>query len=196
MIFTWVVGVYGVMTGCSTLAYLREGNVTEVQDAQKHALNSDDPMQRVIEVEAAARLHAMSDARDLTFPLGVAKTLLAGLLVVASGMALSGRKGGRSLAIQALAANVVMALVDYKLTGGVRAAWIDAIAQARDTMPYMMPEHAMMMNPQLLWWSERMRLAFFDIGALGLAVLALTSRRSKEFFQAAAAAATAEADEG
>lgn len=195
MMFTWFIAFNGLTNGWATLAFLREGNVTAIEDAQKHAMNRDSPFEQVVEVEAAARLRAITDARQITFPLGVAKMLLAGFLLVASGMALGGRKGARSLALQALAANAALAVIDYALTSGVRTAWIDAIAQARDTMPYMMPQQALLMNPEWLWWGERIRLVVVDIGAIGLAVLALTSRRSKSFFAAAAAAATAEADE-
>jgi hypothetical protein len=195
MMFTWFIAFNGLTNGWATLAFLREGNVTAIEDAQKHAMNRDSPFEQVVEVEAAARLRAITDARQITFPLGVAKMLLAGFLLVASGMALGGRKGARSLALQALAANAALAVIDYALTSGVRTAWIDAIAQARDTMPYMMPQQALLMNPEWLWWGERIRLVVVDIGAVGLAVLALTSRRSKNFFAAAAAAATAEADE-
>jgi hypothetical protein len=43
------------------------------------------------------------------------------------------------------------------------------------------------MNARWLWWTERVRVVLVDVGALGLAALALLSRRSRAYFEAVAA---------
>src|SRR5262245_17859156 len=108
--------------------YLRQGNVADVDTAAAAARNSDDPVQVLMSVQEAARLQAMTEIREMTFPLSAAKLLLAGLLVVASALAMAGQPGARSLALQALTANVLLALLEYALTRHVRAASIDAVA--------------------------------------------------------------------
>jgi hypothetical protein len=187
MVTTWFIGVHGLSNGCSTIAYLREGNVTSIEEAQRRAADQEDPLQRVLEVQAAARLRAMADGRDRTFPLGIAKMLLGGLLVIASGMALSGRRGARNLAFQALAANFALGLIDYGMTREVRGMWIAAVVQAKATMPSLLPEHEILMNARWLWWTERARFALVDVGILGMAALALSSHRTRAYFDAVAA---------
>ena len=187
LMLSWFVGVQGVTSGCAQVAYLREGNVpAEVGSTGSVTGEEEGGMAQVIAIEANARLRSLSDAQAITFPLSVAKLLLAGFLVVASGMALGGRLGGRSLALQALIANALLALVEYRLTGGMRAAWIEAVVRARDGLPSLTPEQLQLMSPSMLLWGERLRLVVLDLAATALAVLALGSRRSRAYFHAAA----------
>jgi len=166
--------------------FLRRGNVTDIDAAAEAAKNTDDPMQVIAAIHEAARMQAMSEIREITFPLGAAKVLLAALLVVASALAMAGRPGARSLALQALAANAILAAVDYALTKQVRAAWIEAVARSA---PKLSPEQALLVDQKFWWWVERVRFAVFDLGTLCLAALALTRQRTRSYFEAAREAA-------
>ncbi len=57
----------------------------------------------------------LANAR-VTFPLAVGEVILSALLVVASGLAMGGRRGSRSLALQAIAANALLVLAAFVLT--------------------------------------------------------------------------------
>jgi hypothetical protein len=187
MVLTWIIGVQGLATGFAQIAYLRAGNVVTAETLAPK-VDQAEPMQYVAVAGEAARLRALADERRVTFPLSVAKLLLSGLLVAGSGLALAGRPNARSIAMQALLANVALSLLDYGLTRPVRGAWIEAVVEAWSTVPGTIPERAVFQDRDVWWWMWRLRLAILDIGALGLAALALTRRRSAVYFEAAAAA--------
>jgi hypothetical protein len=142
----------------------------------------------------AARIKAMAEVQDVTFPLNAAKLLLSGLLIVASGLAMAGRPGTRPLALQVVLANAALAIVDYALTRTVRSAWIDAAARAGAMLPQALPQRDMMMDHATWWWLERIRFVFFELGAFVLAALSLRSRRTKAYFDAVAEAAESAED--
>jgi hypothetical protein len=123
----------------------------------------------------------------VTFPLAVAEVILSGLLVVASGLALGGRRGSRSLALQAIVANALLAIVEYLITPGVRAAYTEGWIRAVATLSVSPEERDVLTNVGLLHWGFRLRLALY-LGALGLGALALTRARAKGFFEAVARA--------
>ena len=189
MVLTWFLGVHGMTSGCSTLRYLHEGSVVDMTTATQSAKNDDDPRRVIFVIHEVARLTAMNEMRQLTFPITIAKLLLAGLLVVASGLAMAGRPGARSLALQALFANVALAVISYLLMRDVRAGWIETVAREGATLSPLDPAHAQLVDRRFLWWLERTRFAVFDLMALALAAFALTRQRTKIFFEAVAEAA-------
>lgn len=186
MVLTWFVGFNGLTAGCTTVRYLREASVIDVGATVHEAPKAEDPMQAVLTVYGAARLAAMSEARNVTFPIGVAHILLGGMLLVASAMAMAGRPGARSLALQAILATAVLALIEYALTQRVRAAAIEALVRADVLRAALPPDQALLFDQRLWWWVDRIRLVLFDLGTLGLAAFALTRRRTMAYFDAVA----------
>ena len=191
MVLTWVIGVQGLATGFAQISYLRSGSVLTAQTLAPQ-VDQAEPMQYVAVAGEAARLRAMAAERRITFPLSVARLLLSGLLVVGSGLAMAGRPNARSLALQALLANVALALLEYTLTRPVRGAWIEAVVAAWAAVPGTIPERDVFQNRDVWWWMWRLRLGVVDLGALGLAAFALTRPRSTTFFEAAAHAHASE----
>lgn len=187
MAITWLVGVQGLTSGCATVAYLREGSAPDVEAALVEVRRAEEPAESLAALHEAARLKATVERSDLTFPLGAARMLLAGLLVVASGLALAGRPGGRTLALQALAAFAVFALVDYALTRPLREAWIGVVVQGAFALPEGMAERDLLSRGAFWWWMERARLVVLEVAGLGFAAFALTRPRTRAFFQAARA---------
>ncbi|MGK4009086.1 hypothetical protein WMF31_41170 [Sorangium sp. So ce1036] len=188
MLLTWIIGVRGFMAGCGTAMYLRSGMAPDVTAVAEQARDQGDPFQFTFAVLEAAQAHAMSAHQDVAFPLSIAKVLLGGLLVVASGLALGGRPGTRGFVLQVLAANLAFAAVEYALTRDVRGAWIDMVAQAGALLPPGVPEREGLTNPGLWWTAERVRFVLFELCILGFAALALTRERTKLYFQAVARA--------
>lgn len=185
MVLTWTIGIQGLATGFAQIAYLRAGNLVSAESLAPH-IDQAEPMQYVAVVGEAARLRALAEERRVTFPLSVARLLLSGLLVVGSGLAMAGRRGARSLALQALAVNVALAVVEYSLTRPVRGAWIEAVVAAWASLPGVIPERAVFQDRAVWVWMWRLRFAVLDVGVLGLGALALTRPRSTTFFDAAA----------
>jgi hypothetical protein len=186
MALTWFIGVQGVAAGYTVITYLREGSAPDVASVRK--LPGDEPLQ-MLQVREIAKQQADADAKHITFPLGVAKLLLSGLLVIASGLAMTGRPGARTLALQALAANLMLAGIDYSLTRSVRGAWIESSVRVFESIPNPLPEQAVLTDRAVWWWFERSRFALFDIGILAVASLALLRERTKLYFRAVADAA-------
>lgn len=189
MMLTWLIGVQGLMGGCSVVMILRQGSIADVS-MEIGKQESADPLAALPMVIQAARLKAMGEIQNVTFPLNAAKLLLSGILIVASGLAMGGRPGTRPFALQVVAANAALAVVDYALTRSVRAGWIDAAARAGELLPRALPQRDMMMSHATWWWMERVRFVVFELGSFLLAALALRTKRTKVYFDAVAEAAS------
>ncbi|HEY4122938.1 MAG TPA: hypothetical protein VGM56_33970 [Byssovorax sp.] len=186
MVVTWFIGVQGLTDGLRVAAFLHHGVVPTAED---EATEDGAPPRP----SAIPQLQAIADARDTTFPLAVAEALLSGLLVVASGFAMSGRKGARSLAVQAIAVNALYLVAEYALTPGIRAAWVETFARTAEALPKP-NDYAIFASREFLWGLDRARLGI-HLGALGLGALALTRSRTKAFFDVVARAAERAEDE-
>lgn len=188
LLLAWIIGVRGLVGGCATASYLRSGTVPDVAAVAAGAQQQGDTLELTRLVIEAAYLRALSDFRRVTFPLTVARMLLGGLLLAASWMALGGKPKTRGFAIQVLLANMAFSALDYALTRGVRAAWIEEASRLGAMLPQT-PENQELMSPAILWTIERIRFAVFELGALGAAAFALTRDRSKAYFEAVERAA-------
>ncbi|MEZ4442606.1 MAG: hypothetical protein R3B72_26165 [Polyangiaceae bacterium] len=184
----WVMGVFGAMSGCSEVGYLR-GSHEMTDELRREIDETDNPLWRMELVRQQARLEALAEHHDRAFPLSVARMILCSLLVVASGSALAGRKGARGLALQAILANASLALLTFALLTPVRRASADAVARdAAVHQPLPLPDLGeaeaidFYRNQQLD--AERLR-AGLEAFVFGLAALALTRRRTRAYFEAA-----------
>ena len=186
MVVTWFIGVQGLTDGLRVATFLHHGVVPTADD---EATDDGAPPRP----SALPPRPALADARDTTFPLAVAEALLSGLLVVASGFAMSGRKGARSLAVQAIGVNAVYLILEYALTPAIRAAWVETFARTAEAMPKP-NDYAIFTSREFLWGLDRARLAV-HLGVLGLGALALTRPRTKAFFDVVARAAERAEDE-
>jgi len=179
MILTWVMGFQGLNFGFSTAARLRAGTMPDVSGLAVHAGTIAD----VIEYGALCWMRATLANPRVTFPLAIAELILSGLLVVASGLAMGGRRGARNLALQAILVNAIFAVAAFGLTPFVRVATVEGVLRALDSGAFPRPQR----EAFLCQWVLRIPL-LFQLGALALAALALTRTRTKTFFDAVARA--------
>ncbi len=191
LLLTWIVGVYGLMSSCAIVSMLRQGSVADVA-AELGRQDTGDPLQAFSLVLQTAHLKSVSAAHKLTFPLNAAKLLLSGLLVIMSGLAMGGRPGVRGFALQAVAANAAFAVLDYVLTRNVRAGWIEEVARAGEMLPPALPQREIFSTREFWWWLARARLLVLDLGVPLLAAIALARERTRLYFNAVAAAESAE----
>lgn len=184
MVVTWFIGVHGLNNGFSTAAFLRAGTMPDSSTAALHAGTMADVLEFAqIQAQGAMLMHART-----VFPLSVAEVILSGLLVVASGLAMGGRRGARSLALQAIGANAILVIAVFVLTPMLRAAYLEGILRAVDTVTLPPPQRAALTNPGYLLWAWRIKLVVFDLGLLALGALALTRTRTRSYFAAVARA--------
>ena len=184
MLLAWCIGVHGFLDGISGIARLRSGRIPDVATA---ARNVEGPFDwpALAALFDASELEAMQRFYRVMMPIRIAQLLLGGLLVVASGMAMSSRRDARGLALQALVVNAAHALIAYVLTRGVRGAAIDAVVRAVSALPLDLPQRSTDSVREVFWWRSRI-LNATQIGLLGLGVVALTRQRTKAYFDALA----------
>lgn len=190
MCITWVIGVFGATSGCSELGYLR-GSQDMPDEISRGVEEADHPIWRMELVRQRARLEALADLHERAFPLGAAQLLLSILLVIVSGSALAGRRGARSLAIQAITANVALSILTFALLEPVRersaqAVAEDAVEHGPGLLSGMNEDQSIASYRQQQIDNERFRLGL-EVLVFSLAALALTRRRTKDYFAAVAA---------
>jgi hypothetical protein len=180
MIATWLVGVQGVTSGVSTVMFLRQSTMPDDVAALEEATRTPEGVVKYVE---AVELRAVAEHHDRTLPLGIARAMLSLLLVVVSAMVLAGRPSARSTALQVLGANAVFGVVEYALTLELRAQWIGALARSElDPARY----HAgPLLSPSFWYWASRLHLAAVEVGLPAAAALAVLSKRTQAFFEAA-----------
>jgi len=192
MCLTWITGVFGATGGCGNISFLRGAPLPA--ELREPATDDTHPVIRSAMVRERVRLEELAKAHQVALPISIAKLILGLLLVLASGFALVGRPRSRSLALQLVVANAILALVEYELLTPVRdamlqAAAVDAVeggglgAEVQE----LSRDEAVAAVQSLYLWVERLRLLTLEAGVYGGAALALTRQRTKDFFAAVAA---------
>lgn len=179
LIVGWIFGIGGVMGGCELLRFYQEPDTSvEVHKASDDDLGGYFAEQARASKEASAK--ALEQHHGRMVPLAVANVLLSALLILACARALAGKRNAHSLALQAVAANIVYAIVDYFLSAPVR----EAILTATASRPF--PGDAQQLDPAqfsaAVAWSVRL-LSAGQVLILGLVAYALTRPRVIAFFR-------------
>jgi len=196
MILTLGIGAREFLEDFATLTFLREGNLPDVEGMTRAIKDAAEPLASLAALQKAAWLRSLGELSGLAFPLYAGRFVLSVLLAIASAMAMSGRPGSRSLALQALVANAAFAVLTYWLLRDARYAWADTIAGVRDVLPAL-PDAAPpdqreawphLLDREIWLWLPRAWLVLFDVCAPMLAAITLLSPRTKDFFDAVAAA--------
>jgi hypothetical protein len=174
MILLSLVGLSGFFGAISDIAWYR-GDATE--EARIPAGTSEEDAAHISAL--AARRREIRDAgRGRLLPLAVANLLLSALLFVAANRALVGRPGARSLAVQAMAANALLAIATHALTVDVRGQLIDA-------MVANLPKSALKLSdaplePAVLWLMYRVQLVL-GLGMYAACFAAISTRSAREY---------------
>jgi hypothetical protein len=185
MVLLWILGVQGFLSGVTIASMLHSGALPDVDRVARSAAAGTEL--RVL-VLADAQAVALGAVPHLSFPLSVAKLLLAGALVLAATLVLVGRPSARTFALQAICANAVFAVIEYVALRQVRGAWIDIMIRVAPAM-----HDDALSSPEAVagfcFWIERVRLVGAELGIPLLGAIALTRPRTKTYFAEAAAAA-------
>lgn len=173
--------------GCSTLAFYRgETDYKAVLNArirdEANRARADERYEHFTEVADAAR--------NRVIPMGAALFVLGTSMLVLSALGLGGRNT-RSALVQVVGVQAAVVLAQFYLTKDVRLAKLDwqlegVRIQQQEALP---PEEFEKVAPGLeqarLVWGPMVLL--LQTSASGLILLALTRRRSREFFEMTAA---------
>jgi hypothetical protein len=198
MVACGLIGAQGLFDSFATLGYLREGGLPDIATVTAAVMEGE---QLPEALAVAARLHTLGDVVSVAFPLSAARLILSILLVISSGLALSGRPGARVLALQALLANAALSIASFWLLRTARWAWIDTVTRVIADIPRLPSAvsheqqerwaamRALYMSRPFWLWFERTRLGLIELFVPALAMLALVNARTKAFFDAARRAA-------
>jgi hypothetical protein len=181
LIMTWLVGMYGMSSGCDTVAYLRAGAVPSEDSVIDQARQAGDKIDAFRILATGARRQAIAEAHARALPLGIGQALLSLVLVVASALALAGRPYGQRLLTQALLANVIFAIAAYALLRDMRASYVATLTRTAGELDTIDPR--MLALKARVW--EAVIIGVRDIGTLVLAMIALRTKRARAFFDAA-----------
>jgi hypothetical protein len=184
MLLTWFVGLWGLNSGYGAARFIHAGVMPDMASAALHAGTPAD----TVETAVLGQLQALLAHASVTFPLSVAEAILSALLAVASGLAMGGRRGMRSLALQAILANAALAVATYTLTPFLRTASLEGMLHAAAGLPADLPGKEILQDPRVHEWMWRVKLVLIDLGPLALGALALTRPRTRAYFDAVARA--------
>ena len=188
MVVTWLSGVYGVTCGCGAVVYLREGHGPDETFAVSDAQAISDKSQAVLAYRVGAEMRAVAAYSKVMLPVSVAQVLLSILLVAASAMALAGRPGSRSFAMQTLAANAAFAIIAFIAKTETARALVMETFQRR-AADRRRPDRRQT-NPRSTGY--RASGSPSSCGVLGFAAAAMWSKRTA-FLEAVASARSASA---
>jgi hypothetical protein len=149
---------------------------------------------RDVDQDAAGKIatryfDALDAAKERVFPIGVAWFLLGAAMWGLAAGAMAGRGGARAGLVQVLLVHAVVIGVGYALTADVRRADLDARLAMASLEPAPSPSER-----EAVRFASEHRTAFMLLPrvlrfvAYGLVLVALTRRRTREFYEAAAAA--------
>ncbi|MCU0653756.1 MAG: hypothetical protein MUF64_00190 [Polyangiaceae bacterium] len=178
-----MVGWAGVLGGYREISFYRAEYLPE----PPMSLTVDAREQELAAEYFRSERQVRDRAREVRLPLAVANLLLSGLLVFAASRSFAGRSSARSLALQALGANGLLAVVDYALSRGMRGELVPVVArfmQASMKSTPGLPEHEMnQLFFSAIWAGFRLQLALLLV-IYGLAWWALSTAQARAFFDA------------
>ncbi|MCS6900809.1 MAG: hypothetical protein RMJ98_14490 [Myxococcales bacterium] len=120
-----MVGWAGVLGAAREISFYRADAIEEPPRVRTMDSREQEALLEYFRAERRIR----NQAGRVRIPLAVANLLLSGLLVFAASRTFAGRASGRSLALQALMANGLLAVVSYVLTREMRGELVPVIVQ-------------------------------------------------------------------
>jgi hypothetical protein len=194
LLATLALGTIHACHGWAEIAEYREGINADLYTSD--IAQEDDRAAVASRVEAYIR--AFDAAQPRGYPLAVAELLLGGVIVFFSIRAMGGSNGARAALVQLVVAQAALGVASFWLLRDVDGALMRMVdAKTSVVMRDQIRQaniHDAQMAEEVARFEERMTHAFLPtltaIQAIGglLVVVALTRRRSRDFFDAAAAA--------
>lgn len=195
MISSWFIGVFGLSDAFSKVMFLRDNTVPDISTIIAEFRDETEPVSAILYLFDVAHLRALAEVPKIAFPLFLGKLMLSVLLVITSAMAMSGRPGSRTFAIQTHLAYAALSVASFWLLRTPRYAAIDLMhnlqASLTTIFPAVPPQLLESVRPALdkplLLLGARIQLALFGVGGLLVGAITLMTPQTKAFFDAVAA---------
>jgi hypothetical protein len=176
-----LVGWAGVLGASRELSFYRADSL----DEPPRARTADGHEQEALSEYFRAERRIRDQAGRVKIPLSVANLLLSGLLVFAASRTFAGRATARSLALQALGANGLLAVMGYLLTRDMRGELVPVIVQYMMTVvknPGNAPEHELREAfTSAVWGGFRMQLVAL-LALYGVSGWVLSTEAARAYF--------------
>jgi len=177
LITMWLLGMHAVAGGLRAIDIVRSPLSESLA-----SFDSDD----LGDAAQRAFVRGVNNHAETALPLGVAQLLLGTLLAVVSARALLWRKGSRSLALQLLMANALLAVIGYVLHDPIRRSVVEALVAflARHPPAEAPPSEYVELARTNLRWGFRLWLTA-QLSGFTFAGIMLLRRPGRELFAGA-----------
>ena len=189
LICAWVFGASAANEGCTTVSFYKAEHSELGASGLEHARETD---RGAVDKITQRYVSVLDDAKKRVFPLGIASLLLGSVMWGLAAGAMAGRRGARTALLQVISVHALVVACAYAITPDVRQATVDARLKlfALEPEPKSLTE-----REAQRFVREHMSIipaAALSLHLLGyaLVLLALTRRRTREFFEAASPART------
>jgi hypothetical protein len=169
-------GANGARSGWSTVMLYHE----PIDPSMAGRGITDEADRAAVVARVDAYVHALDAAKSRGWPLGVAKLLLGGATLFFAMRAMGGNRGARGALVQLVLAQAVVGGLTHWLLRDVEEAEIRCIEAQQAAHHERVPE-------EMLRAAASVALALQMLGS-ALIVVALTRRRSRDFFEPTATA--------
>jgi len=180
LVFAWVFGASAASEGCATVnLYKSDPSELALEQAKEVDREAVDKItQRYVSV--------LEGAKTRMFPLAIASLLLGSVMWGLAAGAMAGRNGARSALLQVMAVHALVLVLAFAITPDVRAATVEARVGLLGLVPE--PKTSAERDAQK-WvrahlWAVPAAFTAVQLIGYGLVLLALTRRRTREFFEA------------
>jgi hypothetical protein len=187
LIAAWIFGMTSMNDGCNEISYYKTADHAELVQSQAEAFGRDaDQVVQVME----RYFTVMDGAKNRVFPLAVGSLLLGAAMWGLAFGAMLARSGARTTLVQVIAVHAALIVVAYTITPDVHAAEAEASSKLAALTP--MPRAGPVREARrfIIEHSGVLPVLQRSLRLIGyaLVLVALTRRRSREFFEAASAA--------
>jgi hypothetical protein len=180
----WIFGAGAMTDGCNNIGFYKadRGEVTRtVQDLAKEADRD------AVATIAERYFGAMDAARGRVFPLAAGSLILGAAMWGLAAAAMLGRRGARTALVQVILVHGLVVVLAYVATADVRTAATNADIQLALMQPE--PKTAQLREARRLMRDYRHVMPLIatamHLAGYSLLLLALTRRRTLEYFEAA-----------
>jgi hypothetical protein len=188
LVGAWILGATAMNDGYVEVSYYRAGDSAELARQQGDAVSPS--FDREALVQTLERYFIVKDiAKNRAFPLAVATLLLGLAMWLLAAGAMAGRNGARTALLQVILAHTAVIVLTLVITRDVCAAEAEASSRIAALTP--VPAQAFQRAGRALYveYSRYIPLVgrSLRLAAYALVLVALTRRRTREFFEAARA---------
>lgn len=186
LVLVSLAGVTAAAEGCATIGYYR--GALQIEAPLSDGISEMD--QAAIRAATDRYTQSLDEEKKTVFPLATSEVVLGMAMFAFAAAAMSGRDGARRALTQIVAVRAGVIILSFFLTKRVRAADED-LRHARDVALMRVAEGDKAESIVGTYYKHRQGIALAGLTAkaiaLGLVVLALTRRRTRDFYETAEA---------